>query len=319
MTPRRTVQSRLIWFALIAACCSIVLVAEVAVARTIEPVLDEKGVIEHDPAASQGYLAWSQSKGRGSNAFVKPDGSPRIRMNPEGSHSFSVGIDGTTAVFDLLRRDDLDLKMFDVLTQTRSAPPAGVNTDASEYQPALSGDWLFFTRNTSPTRPRRLARVRAVLFNTMTSEQRVLANLRERNHYLVTNQVNGDWATFETCDFRREFSNCQVWLYQISTETLTQISNPDRQQYSSAVTSDGTLYFVRSGNSDHWLCGKNVQIIRLPDGGSETVIGTIPSDRDVFASFALEEADDSTTLLFDRRRCVGPGGIYEITDADTAT
>jgi hypothetical protein len=242
-------------------------------------------------------------------------------MNPDGTNSYSVGIDGSTAVFDLFRRHDEDLKMFDVLTQTRSAPPAGVNTDDSEYQPALSGDWLFFTRNTSPTRPRRLVRVKAVLFNTMTSEQRVLTNLRQRNHYLVTNQVNGDWATFETCDFLRgEFRNCQVWLYQISTETLMQIPNPDRQQYSSAVTSDGTVYFVRSGNSHYWLCGRNVQIIRLPDGGSETVIGTIPDGRDVFASFALEEADDSTTLLFDRQRCRRPvGGIYEITDADTAT
>jgi hypothetical protein len=322
MTPRRTVQPRLTRFVVIAACCSIVLVAGVAAAATVEPVLDRKGVAEVDPAASQGYLAWGQFDRHAYNTFVKPDGSPKIRMNPAGTRSFAVGIDGTTAVFDMYRRHDVDLKMFDVLTQTRSAPVAGVNTDANEYEPALSGDWLFFTRDTAPTKPPRLARTRAVLFNTTTSEQRVLANLRLRTHYLFTNQVNGDWATFETCDLRHgEFSDCQVWLYRISTDTLTQVPNPNRQQYSSAVTSDGTLYFVRSGNGDHWVCGKNVQFIRLPDGGSEVVIATLPLGRDVFSSFALEEGDSSTTLLFERDRCSNPfqAGIYEIANADTAT
>lgn len=319
MASGRTVSTRT-RMALMAAFCSIILVGGVAVAGTVQPVRDRPGVVERDPAASQGYLAWAQVDGRRFNSFVKPDGAPRIRMNRRGIRGFSVGIDGTTAVFEMARRqsDNTDLKMFDVIAQTRSDPVAGVNTNNSEFQPALSGDWLFFTRDTSPTAGRH-ARLRAVLFNTSTSEKRVLTDLRAGNHYLVTNQVNGDWATFETCDVRGGFSNCQVWLYRISTDTLTQVPNPDRQQYSSAVAGDGTLYFVRSGNADHWLCGKNVRIVRLPEGGSEQVIGTIPDGKDVFASFALEEADTSTTLLFDRLTCSGDGGIYEIANADTAT
>jgi hypothetical protein len=322
MSPRRTDPRLLGRLLVVVTCSSILLVASaVLAAGTIEPVRDRRGVTERDPAASQGYLAWGQASGRGYDAFVKPDEAPRVQMNRTGTESFAVGIDGTTAVFDLDDRsgDDLDLRMFEVLSQTRSNPVAGVNTDNSEYQPALSGDWLFFTRNTAPTRPFRRTRVQAVLFNTSTSEQRVLMSARLRNHFLLTDQVNGDWATFETCDIEDgQFTNCQVWVYRISTETLTRSRTRVDSSTAPPSPGDGTVYFVRSGNADHWLCGKNVQIVRLPDGGSEQLIGTIPDGKDVFASFALEEADTSTTLLFDRLTCSRQrGGIYEIADAAT--
>ena len=144
-----------------------------------------------------------------------------------------------------------------------------------------------------------------ILFNTSTSEHRVLANLRGRNHYLTSDQVNGDWATYDVLRLQAvAFSDCQVSLYQISTDTLTQLPNPNRQQYSSSVTSDGTVYFgreaqpqslgLREGCSgcpspQRWQRGSD----RDDTGGSKT---SSPP-------FAFEEADTSTTLLLGRNRC----------------
>ncbi len=112
-----------------------------------------------------------------------------------------------------------------------------------------------------------------------------------------------------------------MFLYEISTDTLTEIPNPNKQQYGSAVTSDGTLYFGRSANADHWLCGRKVKIIRLPNGGAEQIIGRTRGGKDVFSSFALEETGGSVTLLVGRANCRGDfnGGIYQTANANTAT
>ncbi len=183
------------------AACAIVLVGEAAIAAPLTPVIDRPNVSEENPAGSPGYLVWGQFVGNSANTFVKPAGEPRIRMNRPNTGSFGAGIDGMTAVFDAFRGDqDGNLRMFDVLTQTSSAPPAGVNTQHHEYQPSISGDWLFFSRDSFPVDGPRRARARVVLFNMSTTEVRVLANLRSRTHYLISNQVNGDWATFESCD-----------------------------------------------------------------------------------------------------------------------
>ena len=137
------------------------------------------------------------------DAFVKPDGAPKIQMNRPNSDSFAVAIDDTTAVYDVYAESvgNVNLEMFDVLTQTRSNPPTGVNTSQHEYRPSISGDWLLFTRDNFRPALEDTFRRRVILFNTSTSEQRVLVNLRGRNHYLSSNQVNGDWATYESCDF----------------------------------------------------------------------------------------------------------------------
>ncbi len=322
-STRRSFASCVRWFIVIAT-----LILGVAWAGTPVPVVDSPRALEQNAAGSQGYIAWAKVGRANAQAFVKPDGAPKIQMNADRVRSFAVGMDGTTAVFDAYAnggRANGNLRMFDVLTQTRSDPPAGVNTPEHEYRPSISGDWLLFTRDSFPTVGLPGYRVRVILFNTSTSEERELANLRGLNHYLLSNQVNGDWATFESCDYSPrtdKFSDCQVFLYQISTDTLTQIPNPNRQQYSSSVTSDGTVYFGRGRSGVRWVCGRDAQIVRLPNGGSEEVIATIRGFRDVFSTFALEESDTSTTLLLGRQPCESRrprGGIFEIPNADTAT
>jgi hypothetical protein len=297
------------WSALICAVLMLLGANPASAVATPEKVRDRKGVNELQPAMSEDGFVWSQ----GDNSFVKPEHDPRVRLNLAGSSSFFAAIDDSTVVYNVFENDQASLEMYDLRTGERSSPPAGVNTNRFEEEPSLSGDWLLFTR----LGPRRTL---VVLFNLDTSEQRVLENLRAKTHYVVSDQVNGDWATFETCDNDRgSLSDCQAYRYRISTREQAKIPNPGRQQYAAGITKDGTAYLISTGESDHWQCGAGATLVRQPVSGSRHVVATLPTGIDSFNTFAFEESDGSVTVLFDRIHCRnGSSGIYEVENADTA-
>lgn len=297
------------WSALVCAILVLFGASPAAAAATPEKVRDRKGVNELQPQMSEDGFVWSQ----GDNSFVKPEHDPRVRLNLAGSSSFFAAIDDTTVVYNVFKNRQANLVMYDLRTGERSSPPAGVNSNRFEEEPSLSGDWLLFTR----LGPRRN---KVVLFNLDTSEQRILESLRSKTHYLASDQVNGDWATYESCDSDRgTLSNCQAYRYRISTRDLAKIPNPDRQQYAAGITKDGTAYLLSTGESDHWECGAGATLVRQPVGGSRQVVATLPTGIDSFNAFAFEESDGSVTVLFDRIHCGnGASGIYEVEDADTA-
>jgi hypothetical protein len=304
---------------------TILVVSSVAYAATPEEVLDEPGVNEDSSAASPTYFAWSQnlpSKPNQYNTYVRPSGGgARVRVNPEGTRSYNVGIDGSMVVYQSTKRDNGNLRFYDAATQTRPPMPDGVNTRKFENRPTLSGDWLLFVRDNLNRVPFKRSWTKVILFNTVTQERRVLRTALNRRAYLVSDQVNGDWATFEWCRFgfrTGDFSNCNVFRYQISTEGLVKIANPGQQQYAAAISQDGTIYMVRSGGPNVWHCGRNTRIVRYPVGGPGVTIAEINTD--ALTTFATDELDGSTTLYFQKYRCnTNRSGIYRITDADTAT
>lgn len=302
--------------ALVATLVLAVIVTVAAYAATPEIVLNDPAVHELWSSASDGYLVWSansEAKPTSYHSYVLADGGSPVRIG-----SFGASIDGTTIVY---KKGD-DLRFFDAVTEARSAPPAGVNTPNDEYRPTLSGDWLLFTRtNSNRVSPRHTWR-KVVLFNVPTSASIVLQKLPYRSTSLQSDQVNGDWATFDSCDYRsatNEFVNCQVSRYQISTGDLVQIANPGLQQYGGSVSGDGTVYLVRTRTRDHWECGNHAKLVRYPVGGPGVVIATLPDGKDAFTTFAFDESDGSTTMYFDRQPCAPfKGGIYRILNADTA-
>ena len=327
-TPKRSVPRRRIsilsTFGLVAAL-ALVTNATVAYAATPEVVLNDPAVRENTPSASDGYLVWSansEAKPGRFHSYVLADGGSPVRIDPAGGQSRGAAIDGTTIVYE---EDFQDLGFFDAVTEARSDPPAGVNTPNSEYRPTLSGDWLLFTRDNVNRVSLNNAWRKVVLFNISTSASIVLRKLSYRSHYLVSDQVNGDWATFESCGYRYrrgEYFDCQVYRYQISTEELVQIENPGvpQQQYAGAVSGDGTVYLVRTRNRDHWECGDHARLIRYPLGGPGVVIAKLTEGKDALTTFALDETGGSTTMYFDRFGCGNArDGIYRIPDADTAT
>ena len=79
---------------------------------------------------------------------------------------------------------------------------------------------------------------------------------RHHHHYLVSDQVNGDWAVWERCKVGPAgFTNCNVIRYRISTRQTVRLPSFGRQAISPSVTSDGTVYLVLDGTADSWMCG----------------------------------------------------------------
>ena len=297
----------------------------IAWAAVPERVLDEPGVNEDSSAASPAYFAWSQnlpSKPNQYNSYVRPvGGGPRVRVNPDGTRSYSVGIDGSMVVYDSQRHDNQNLQFFDAATENRPAMPDGVNTPRTEFRATLSGNWLLFTRDNANKVNFEKSWTKVILFNIATEERRVLRSVQNRRAYLVGDQVNGNWATFEWCRFSLrtfDYSNCNVFRYNIATETLEKIANPGGQQYAAAIAQDGTIYMMRSGGPSVWHCGRNTRIVRFPIGGPGVVIAEIRSD--ALTTFAADETDTSTTLYLQKFLCrTNRSGIYRIPNADTAT
>jgi hypothetical protein len=304
-----------------AALAFILATGQIAVAGTPTALISTKRVSEYQPSFATGYLVWDQNSiahPRIFNSFAKPTGQPRIRVNPAGTHSNGAAIDGTTVLYQEVSRRGSNLKLYDVNTGDRTGPGSGVNSRFWEYEPGISADHLFFSRGkfggSSPW-------VRLILYDRPTGQSQVLAEADPRHRYLISNQVNGDWAVWESCRVREgNFTNCNVFRYQISTAETARVPNPNRQQYGSAVTSDGTLYYVRTGRADAWECGAGARLVRYPVGGPATVIASLPQGKDAFSMFAFEEADTSITLYFDRIACRRgqSGDIYDLTNADTA-
>ena len=309
--------------------CSVVLgfvllVASVAVAASLERVVDRPGVNEFIGAGSDSYFVWSaNSKAHPNryNDYIRPiGGSGRTRINPPGTQGYGPAIDGTTVVYGFDRGDG-NLGLYEASTGDRSKLPGSVNTDYSEYRPTISGDWLLFSRSNSNRKAFDRSWTKVILFNKSTKETRVLRKVHNGGEYLVSDQVNGDRASFEYCRYRHgEYSHCDVFLYQISTKSVSKVPNPGVQQYAGGLSTDGTLYFVRTGSHDHWVCGHRTRIIRYPLGGPGVVIATLRDGFDALNTFAHDESGGSTTLYLNRARCsTEQGGMYRISNADAAS
>lgn len=309
----------------LAVMASVLSSVTLALAATPEKVLNDPGVSEGSSAASDGYLVWSaNSEARPGrfNSYVMADGEKPVRVNRVGTHSNYISIDGTTVVFQEDEGSNDDLWFYDAESAERSAVPAGVNTPGIEFRPTLSGDWLLYSRNNFNRVRFRDAWVKVILVQVSTGERTVLRTEPARTNYLVSDQVKGDWATYERCRFRsaRGFFDCDVFRYQISTGDVERLPNPGLQQYAGALSDDGTVYLVRTRNRHHWNCGSKTRIVRMPVAGPSTVIATLPDGKDSLTTFALDETDGSTTLYLDEVRCSrNSTGIYRIVDADTAT
>ena len=302
------------------------LMAGIALAATPEVVLDAPNVDEGPSSASDGFLVWSansEAKPNRYHSYVRADGGQPVRINPTGTQSYGATIDGTTIVYEEHSHGPRgsDLYFTDAVTPDRQPPPDGVNRRVDEILPSLSGDYLLFTRTNANRVAFNKSWRRVMLFNLMTGEETVLRERMSRRSYLVSDQVNGDWATFESCRFKLdfEFVNCNVFRYEISATNLTKIENPGQQQYGGAVSDEGTVYVTRTGIRSHWECGRHAKIVRVPLSGPEQVIARLPDGKDAFTASAFDELGGSTTLYFDRFSCRnGRSGIYRIPDADTA-
>jgi hypothetical protein len=270
-------------------------------------------VNEVNPAAATDaggeYVAWAQNSRAAPkryNAFIQHGTEPRIKLNTAGQ-GWIGGISYPRVVYQQIVSGQSNLKLFDLATGIRSNPPTAVNSSKWEWHPTISGDWLFFNRddNATPTQ-------RVILFNTATLASTLLDVVTRSTHFLMANQVNGNFVVWTKCA-----PVCNVFKRDIAAGTTTRLAKPStsppRDQYAAAVTSTGTVYLARSGRT----CGASVRLVRFgpTDPATGTIVAALPSGRDMWISFARENADGSTDVFHDRVTCATERwDIYKIAD-----
>jgi hypothetical protein len=196
-----------------------------------------------------------------------------------------------------------DLAMLDLATQTELEVPEGVNTNAAEFSPRISGSHLLFVR--------WIRYPSIVLFDTSTSTSQVLYSKKatDRRYFGIdSTQVNGNYAVWEQTVFSNALEHIRndVFLYDIAAATTTKIPNADTErpdQYGPSVDADGTMYFGRRS-----ACGENAQLISRELDGTEAVLYEFQTNRDFGFSVAVDNANNTTDVYFDRgsrRSCLG--------------
>jgi hypothetical protein len=290
------------------ACALATFVATAAPAVAVEPVV----VVDTDrpeigPAASTTYLAWIVFSGKNFNPSIRAEAigsDPSFRVNPQGTFAFTGGIDGSTLIYERFTETQRpDLVMVDLSTQTELEVPDGVNTDAVEFSPSISGSHLLFGRSI-----RHGAEV--ILFDTSTDTSQVIAtrtDTERRRKEVLPIQVNGNYAVWEQLDIKQqtgELIRNDIILYDIAAATTTKLPRTDPARpslYGPSVDQDGTVYFGRSS----FACGENAQLVSRQLDGTETVLYAVPTNRDFRFTNAVDNPGNTTDVYFDRGNCRG--------------
>ena len=254
------------------------------------PVVNS-GADEYLPAADGTYVAWTantfQRKNR-FNVYFSVGGGPKQRVNPPGTQADTGGIDGTELIYTQYTPDEVDLALYDLETESVLPTPTGVNTGRHEFSASNSGDYLLFDRDLF-TRRRTLERI--VLHNTSTTTETILAE-SENDKFLVSGQVNGDWAVYVVCG-----RTCNVFRYDITGESASKVPNPgDKQQYAASVSEAGVVYFARSAPR----CGQNVRFMTWDGASDPALFRDLPDGKDSFDTFY---DNTGSSLYFERINC----------------
>lgn len=264
-----------------------------ALSVTLVPVKADRDISERHPSASGDWLAWSSNSEAHPdrlNAFVQQQGQSKERVNPSGTSGEAGGLDGNTFVWTQWNdRRAGDIWRIDLVTQDRSRFGSAVNTQYGEFYPTISGNWLLFTRFDWDEN-----RFKVILFNTETGNGKVLASGPRRGP-VFSGQVNGNYVTYN----RLGASGSNAFRYAIDTGTTVKLPNSAVHAYGAGVAPDGTVFYLRSGDG----CARNVDLLRLPLGGSVEKIRDIPAGYDADHLFVADGENDSREVHLMRVDC----------------
>ncbi len=258
---------------------------------------------QYQPAVAGDRVAWEENSPTKPNHYdVFTGGSAsKTKVNRNGTNAANGGIDGTRLVYQEWDGGDSDLYFFNLNTHNRSSPPAGVNTSSWEYWPSESGDWLLYgRRNAAGTR-------RIILFNLVTKQSRELDEVGANSH-VAPGQVNGDYAVWYRCTPTKK---CDVFRYQISTQTKLRLPDADRYQRAPSVSKDGTVYFERS---DGKVCEVPNKLMRYQNGDVSPVM-EVPFGEHIGDTY-VDSDDFGAKVFFDRFDCEDStrSNLYRIDD-----
>jgi hypothetical protein len=266
---------------------------------------------EFAPAAGGGFFTWARSR-RGHprvyDVWAQQEGQAAFRVNPTGTSAYGGGIDGTTLVYQQVRRFDSNLQFFDLVTRQRTNMPPGVNTSRWEWKPTISGDWLLFGRSNGNAE-------QMLLRSLATGEQRLLDSERGKRSYLGPGQVNGNYAVWAKCQRR-----CDVFRYDIAAGTKAPLPRSSRFLYAPSVVPSGATYYARSKN----LC-RGEELVKTTLDGATIVLAQLGSGADVTGTYALVLPErppngvPANRIYFESVKCrTERSDIYSIDDIEPA-
>lgn len=285
----------------------VALVALPALAATSLTSVVQTPADEWGPAAGSGGIAWNRYTK--SSAWVLADtGGVPFRVNPSNTWAWTGSIEGDILTYQRANRRGSDILAFDIATVTSVASPAHVNSKWWEYYPSASGQWVLFAR-TNVGYGRKHEWRRLILANKVTGETRVLAN-GGRGASFLPGQVSGDWVVWHNCPKYV----CDVYRYQISSATTLKIPKVGPDQHSPAISSDGTMYYVRQGNA----CGSNATIIRRAPDNSEVVLYSFPDGVEAAELYVYDGPQQDLYLQDVDCGNRYKSDIYKVSSANTA-
>jgi hypothetical protein len=271
----------------------------VANADAVTPVdVLATSAFESNPAATADYFAWDEYRPGSDHSisYVRTWGGDPVKVNADKTNGWAGGIDGTTLVYTQERYDRrrADVYTYDLIANTRSRLGRPVSTKKqSEGVGSLSGDWLLFERWY------RNGDKRVFLYNLATHELRKIRSTSRQTTWLLSEQVNSDFAVFSRF-IDRHHKPCDVFVYDIAAGTTTKVPNPKAKcQYAPSVDTTGTVYFARSG----FGCAKNVVLRRFPVGGPPVTVMPLGDNLDLSQTYAVDNGDGTTDVYFDPANC----------------
>jgi hypothetical protein len=270
---------------------------------------------ELNPAASADYLAWDIAGRKNAyDVYAKPFGGSRVHVNQNRTRGATGSIDGTKLVYQqwtVGSSAGSSIYLYDFQRHRRTKVPSPVNTAKWEYSPSLSGPWLMFARWFARSDDRKI-----YVYNRTTGVLRGVVTTTGSHVDLWPMQINGRYAVYEVDRLNHDdtkYLACEVFRYDVQTRTSTRIPNPfDRCQYAPSVSSEGTVYYARSGLAD---CPSNVKLIRNPLGSPEETLYILPAGHYMLSSYAFDNGDATTDVFWDDIRCQGGADIRKLTAA----
>jgi hypothetical protein len=258
---------------------------------------------EASPAAGGEWFAWARGQERTPSPYdvwAQRSGERAFRVNPFDTQAYTGGIDGDRLLYQLIPvLDRSDLRLYDLARRRHIPLPRGVNSLRWECCGTISGEWLLYGRGRILTKGTQLV----LLHNLVTGQKRVLDTLRNKRSSLSAGQVNGNYAVWLRC---HPEPRCVVKRHDIAGRETTTLPVPaGKVVYSPSVSSDGTVYYIRSNRG----CGRAVELIKEPLGGAAQVLAAIPARYDVEVTYTVFRpargpvAQSYNDVYYDRVRC----------------
>ena len=244
-------------------------------ALTQVPVKNNPFVNEVYGAASDTWLVFTRNSSAHPRDYALYSqlltGGAVVRVNPERTRGYPGSIDGTSLIYQQVNRGQSDIRMYDLGTQTRSLPPAGINTSAWEYEVSMTPDWILFVRSGGGSD-------RVMLYDRAAQTFEQIGSVpwnHARTAAIYDAQVNGQFAAWTRCTSR--FS-CQVKTRDLTSQLTTTVpTKVGKVDYAASVGSDGTVFYARSGRA----CGAAVRLRSYTLAGADSLLVEFKNGVDV--------------------------------------